>query len=206
AGTVSAFVFYKDIQNFVYNTDLAGTGQWANFAEANTYANGDKAKLYGLELAYSQKLDWLPSPWNGLLLGANATLSRSDASINGFDQSTGTNRKRDIDLPSQSKTVGNVMLGWENDKLSLRLSANYKSAYLYELAAIGDKDHDQYVDAQTFVDFSARYSLTKNLKVSFEAQNLTDQPYFVYSGHRAYNGQYEEYGPTYKVGLTFTHF
>ncbi|KPX95656.1 TonB-dependent receptor [Pseudomonas meliae] len=206
AGTVSAFVFYKDIQNFVYNTDLAGTGQWTNFSEANTYANGDKAKLYGLELAYSQKLDWLPSPWNGLLLGANATLSRSDASINGFDQSTGTNRKRDIDLPSQSKTVGNVMLGWENDKLSLRLSANYKSAYLYELASIGDKDHDQYVDAQTFVDFSARYSLTKNLKVSFEAQNLTDQPYFVYSGHRAYNGQYEEYGPTYKVGLTFTHF
>ncbi|WP_122588955.1 TonB-dependent receptor domain-containing protein, partial [Pseudomonas viridiflava] len=104
AGTVSAFVFYKDIQNFVYNTDLAGTGQWANFSQANTFANGDKAKLYGLELAYSQKLDWLPAPWNGLLLGANATLSRSDASINGFDQSTATNRKRDIDLPSQSKT------------------------------------------------------------------------------------------------------
>ena len=34
AGTVSAFVFYKDIQNFVYNTDVAGTGAWANFAEA----------------------------------------------------------------------------------------------------------------------------------------------------------------------------
>ncbi|MCV4340850.1 TonB-dependent receptor [Pseudomonas capsici] len=206
AGTVSAFVFYKDIQNFVYNTDLAGTGQWANFSEANTYANGDKAKLYGLELAYSQKFDWLPAPWNGLLLGANATFSRSDASIKGFDQSTGTNRKRDIDLPSQSDTVGNLMLGWENDKLSLRLSANYKSAYLYELASIGDKDHDLYVDGQTFIDFSARYSLSKNLKVSFEAQNLTDQPYFVYTGHRSLNSQYEEYGPTYKIGLTFTHF
>lgn len=206
AGTVSAFVFYKDIQNFVYNTDLAGTGQWADFAEAHTFANGDSAKLYGLELAYSQKFDWLPAPWNGLLLGANTTFSRSDASIEGFDQATGAQRKRDIDLPSQSKTVGNLMLGWEDDKLSLRLSANYKSSYLYELASIGDKAHDQYVDAQTFVDFSARYSLTKNLQVSFEAQNLTDQPYFVYTGNRAYNGQYEEYGPTYKVGLTFTHF
>ncbi len=206
AGTVSAFVFYKDIQNFVYNTDLAGTGQWADFAEAHTFANGDSAKLYGLELAYSQKFDWLPAPWNGLLLGANTTFSRSDASIEGFDQATGAQRKRDIDLPSQSKTVGNLMLGWEDDKLSLRLSANYKSSYLYELASIGDKAHDQYVDAQTFVDFSARYSLTKNLQVSFEAQNLTDQPYFVYTGNRAYNGQYEEYGSTYKVGLTFTHF
>ncbi|WP_413791078.1 MULTISPECIES: TonB-dependent receptor [unclassified Pseudomonas] len=206
AGTVSAFVFYKDIKNFVYNTDLAGTGAWTDFAEAHSYANGDSAKLYGLELAYSQKFDWLPAPWNGLLLGANTTFSRSDAEIEGFDQATGTQRKRSIDLPNQSDTVGNLMLGWENDKLSLRLSANYKSAYLFELASIGDRDHDLHVDAQTFVDFSARYSLTKNLQVSLEAQNLTDESYFVYTGHRAYNGQYEEYGPTYKLGLTFTHF
>ena len=50
AGTVSAFLFYKDIKNFVYNNDLAGSGQWADFSEAHTYANGDSAKLYGLAL------------------------------------------------------------------------------------------------------------------------------------------------------------
>ncbi|PRA47438.1 MULTISPECIES: TonB-dependent receptor [Pseudomonas] len=206
AGTVSAFVFYKDIQNFVYNTDLAGTGAWVNFSEAHTFTNGDSAKLYGLELAYSQKFDWLPAPWNGLLLGANATFSRSDAEIEGFDAASGRNLKRSIDLPSQSDTVGNLMLGWENDKLSLRLSANYKSDYLYELAAINDAAHDLHVDSQTFVDFSANYALTKNLQLNFEAQNLTDESYFVYTGHRPYNAQYEEYGPTFKLGLTFTHF
>ena len=206
AGTVSAFVFYKDIKNFVYNTDLAGSGAWVDFSEAHTFANGDSAKLYGLELAYSQKFDWLPAPWNGLLVGANTTFSRSDAEIKGFDAASGINRKRSIDLPNQADTVGNLMLGWEDDKLSLRLSANYKSDYLFELASINDKAHDLHVDAQTFVDFSARYSLTKNLQVSFEAQNLTDEPYFVYTGNRSYNGQYEEYGPTYKLGLTFTHF
>lgn len=206
AGTVSAFVFYKDIKDFVYNTDLAGTGAYADFSEAHTYANGDNAKLYGLELAYSQRFDWLPAPFNGLLLGANATFSRSKASIEGYDQGAGANRKRDIDLPNQSDTVGNLMLGWEDDKLSLRLSANYKSDYLYELSTIDDKAHDKYVDAQTFIDFSARYSLTKNLQVNFQAQNLTNQPYFVYSGNSSRNAQYEEYGPTYSVGLTFTHF
>ncbi|MFI8376238.1 TonB-dependent receptor [Pseudomonas helleri] len=206
AGTVSAFLFYKDIKNFVYNTDLAGSGEWADFTEAHSYANGDSAKLYGLELAYSQKFDWLPAPWNGVIMGANTTFSRSKASVEGFDAASGTTIKRDIDLPSQSKTVGNLMLGWEDDKLSVRLSANYKSAYLYELAGINDKAHDSHVDAQTFVDFSARYSLTKDLQISFDAQNLTDQPYFVYSGNSRYNNQYEEYGPTYSVGLTFTHF
>ena len=66
--------------------------------------------------------------------------------------------------------------------------------------------HDTYVDAQTFVDFSARYSLTKNLQLKFDAQNLTDQPYFMYSGNSRFNNQYEEYGPTYSLGLTYTHF
>ncbi|MWV15172.1 TonB-dependent receptor [Pseudomonas sp. L-22-4S-12] len=205
AGVVSAFVFYKDIDNFVYNSDLAGTGEWLDFDEANTFANGDSADLYGLELAYSQKFDWLPAPWNGLLLGANATFSRSDASISGFDADSGTFRERDIDLPNQSETVGNLMLGWEDDKLSLRLSANYKSEYLYEVTSITDQAHDLYVDDQTFVDFSAGYFLTKGLQLKFEAQNLTDESYYVYTGSRGYNAQYEEYGPTYKLGLTYTN-
>ncbi len=206
AGTVSAFLFYKDIKNFVYNNDLAGSGIWTDFTEAHSYANGDSASLYGLELAYSQKFDWLPAPWNGVIVGANSTFSRSSASIKGVDATTGASLKRDIDLPNQSNTVGNLMLGWEDDKLSLRLSANYKSDYLYELAGINDKAHDTHVDAQTFVDFSARYALTESLQINFDAQNLTDQPYFVYSGNSRYNNQYEEYGPTFSLGLTFTHF
>ncbi|MBP5143664.1 TonB-dependent receptor, partial [Pseudomonas chlororaphis] len=66
AGVVSGFLFYKDIDNFIYNTDLAGTGAWADFDEALSFENGSSAKLYGLELAYSQKFDWLPAPWNGV--------------------------------------------------------------------------------------------------------------------------------------------
>lgn len=200
AGVVSAFVFYKDIDSFVYNTNLAGTGEWLGFDEALSFANGDSAELYGLELAYSQKFDWLPAPWNGLLVGANATFSRSDAKIEGQGQS------RSIDLPNQSDTVGNLMLGWEDDTLSLRLSANYKSSYLAEVAAIDDKAHDLYADEQLFVDFSAGYFLTPALQLTFQAQNLTDESYYVYSGRRDFNAQYEEYGPTYKLGLTFTHF
>ncbi|MGY4825221.1 TonB-dependent receptor [Stutzerimonas chloritidismutans] len=199
-GVMSAYLFYKDIDNFIYNTDLAGTGQWAAFDEALSYQNGSSAKLYGLELAYSQKLDWLPAPWNGLLLGANATFSQSDADIEGQGM------QRSIDLPNHSDTVGNLMLGWENDRLNLRLAANYKSDYLYEVAGIDDEAHDLYVDDQLFVDFKAGYFITPSLQLTFEALNLTDESYYVYSGRRAYNAQYEEYGPTYKLGLTLTHF
>lgn len=200
AGTASAFLFYKDIDHFIYSTDLAGTGSWVDFDEALTFENGGGAKLYGLELAYSQKFDWLPAPWNGVLLGANLTLSKSDATLQG---PTG---KRSIDLPNQSDTVGNFMVGWENDRFNMRLAANYKSGYLLELGAIDDKAHDQYADDQLHVDFKAGYFLTPELQLTFEAQNLTDESYYVYSGHHRYNAQYEEYGKTYKVGLTLTHF
>ncbi|WP_420826726.1 TonB-dependent receptor [Azomonas macrocytogenes] len=206
AGVVSAFLFYKDIDNFTYNTDLAGSGDWTDFSEANTFANGDRADLWGLELAWSQKFDWLPAPWNGLLLGGNLTVTHSDTSISGRDPNSGRALHRNIDLPSQSKRVGNLMLGWEDDRLSVRLSVNYKSKYLQEVAGITDKKRDLYVDDQTFVDFSARYALTKNLRLTFEAQNLTDENYYVYSGRRSFNAQYEEYGPTYRLGLTLTHF
>lgn len=200
AGTASAFLFYKDIDHFIYSTDLAGSGDWLDFDEALTYENGGGARLYGLELAYSQKFDWLPAPWNGVLVGANLTLSKSHATLEGVGG------KRSIDLPNQSDTVGNVMVGWENDRLNLRLAANYKSGYLLEVGALDDKAHDQYADDQVHVDFKAGYFLTPELQLTFEAQNITDEPYYVYSGHRRYNAQYEEYGPTYKIGLTLTHF
>ncbi|QFT23849.1 catecholate siderophore receptor CirA [Pseudomonas sp. THAF187a] len=200
AGVVSGFLFYKDIDNFIYNTDLAGNGEWIGFDEALTFDNGSSAKLYGVELAYSQKFDWLPAPWNGLLLGANLTLSQSDASIEG------QGAKRSIDLPNQSDTVGNFMLGWEDERFNLRLAANYKSSYLYEIGAVEDKRHDLYVDDQVFVDIKAGYFITPELQLTLEAQNITDESYYVYTGSRRYNAQYEEYGPTYKIGLTLTHF
>ncbi|PCJ32083.1 MAG: TonB-dependent receptor [Gammaproteobacteria bacterium] len=200
AGAISAFAFYKDISDFVYNTDLAGTGAFTSFNEANTFANGETAKVYGIELAYNQKLDWLPSPWNGLLIGANATFSQSNAEIEGLDQ------QRKIDLPGQAKQVGNIMLGWENDKLSMRLSTNYKSSYLSEVASIDDPEHDLYVDSQVYVDFSASYFVMKNVQIKFEAKNLTDEHYYVYTGNSQYNAQYEEYGPSFKLGLTLTNF
>lgn len=200
AGVVSAYLFYKDIDNFVYATDLAGSGEWVDFDEAKTFANGQSARLYGVELAYSQKFDWLPAPWNGLLLGGNLTLSKSRAEIEGQGLS------RRIDLPNQSDSVGNLTLGWEDDKLSLRLAANYKSRYLAEVAAADDKAHDLYADDQLFVDFKAGYFITPDLQLTFEAQNITDESYYTYTGRRSFNAQYEEYGPTYKLGLTLTHF
>jgi TonB-dependent receptor len=200
AGVISAFAFYKDIKNFVYQTDVSGTGVFTNFDRAITFENGDKAQVYGLELAYSQKLDWLSYPWNKVILGANATFSDSTAKIASLGQS------RDIALPSQSAQVGNMMVGWQDSKYSVRLSGNYKSKYLAEVGDIGTLQNDIYADAQLYVDLSASYFITPKAQLTLEAQNITSEKFYTYQNRRNFNSQYEEYGPTYRVSLTLSDF
>lgn len=204
AGVLSAYAFQKKIKDFVFATDLAGQGIWADFDEARTYANGSTARVHGLDLAYAQSLRALPAPWNGLLLGANATFSHSSARIAGFRD--GAVVARDIRLPSQSDTTLNLMLGYESGPWNLRLAANHKSEYLLEVTDLGDARRDLHVDAQTHYDFSARYQLSKQVQIVFETLNLGDEKYYVYTGRGGLNGQYESYGRTYRLGVKLATF
>ncbi|MFT5593410.1 MAG: TonB-dependent receptor [Oceanicoccus sp.] len=204
AGLISAFYFQKDIKDFIYQTDLAGSTQWSDYDEVETFVNGDNATLKGVELAYSQKLDFLPAPFNSLLFSANTTLIESDASIESYDD--GELVSRDISLPNQSDITGNMILGYEQGPWMLRLAANYKSEYLLEVNDINSADHDVYQAEQTQWDFSMSYKVMDNMKVSFDVANLTDEPYYTYVKSEKYNAQYEEYGTRYRLGLTLSEF
>ena len=204
AGVLSAYLFHKDINNFVYDIDLAGTGEWAGFDEANTFANGKKASIKGVELAWAKTFRGLPAPWNGLLVSANTTLSKSRARIEGFDD--GELIGRDISLPNSSNRTLNLTLGYEAGPVSLRVASNYKSRYLLEVGSVGSADSDLYVDPQNQVDFSARYNISKQVQIVFEVLNLTDQDYYVYTGRRNLNAQHESYGRTVKLSAKIAAF
>jgi TonB-dependent receptor len=204
ASVISAFAFYKSIDNFVYQTDLGGTAGYDDFDKAVTFVNGDKADILGIELAASKQFTSLPSPWDGLLIGGNATIVDSTAEIGGYDD--GEFIARDIPMPSQSDTSANFMIGYESDAISMRLSANYKSNYLLEVLEPMEADYDAYVDDQMQLDFSIRYYLTESIKLHFEALNLTDEVYYSYVKDSKYNAQYESYSATYKLGITFMQF
>lgn len=207
AGAVSVFLFSKDIDNFVYETDMGASGAFTELGvdlkEAKTFQNGDNATLKGIELAASHKLTMLPAPFDGLLVAANVTLVDSDATLVGYDEDTRLERK--VSLPKQSDVSGNLMLGYEDERLSLRIAANHKSEYLDEINLEGSSG-DIHQSSQTQVDFNAAYQLDEGLKVRFKAANLTDEPYYTYQGKEKYNAQYEDYGPTYTLGLSFTNF
>ncbi len=196
-GVVSAYAFRKDIRNFTYATNLAGAGRWVGYTTATSYANGDDADVRGVELAWQQPLRMLPWPFDGLLAGANATITSSSAGIG----------SRTIRMPGQAQRMANLMLGYEAGPLSTRIAVNTKSPYLLELGAdVHDPMQDHIVDAQKQVDFSLAWQLGKRWQLSFDAANLNNESYYVYQGVKGHNVQYERYGRTYKIGLKASLF
>ena len=206
-GAVSAYLFYKDVKDFTYTTNLAGSGQWAGYTSATSYANGDTAKVKGIELSWQQPLRMLPAPFNGLLVGANGALTDSRANVARFDSKAGAMAARRISMPGQSDRVMNLTLGYEAGPLSTRIAVNYKSPYLLELGAdILNGAQDRIVDSQKQLDFSLSWQLAKGVQLSFDVANLNNEKYYVYQGVKAHNAQYEQYGRTYKLGLKASVF
>lgn len=180
-GLLSAGLFYKDISNYIVESEVQDTPEWqdAGFDEVKQAINGDAATLEGLELAWAHRWD------SGFLASANSTWVSTDA-----------------DLPNQADRVANLMIGYEKDTLSLRLStANTTRTFLEE-----EGDDGKFEDSRTQVDFSGKYAFSESLQTYLNVSNLTDEPVYRYQGSPAFLSQYDEFGRTFEIGFTYRNF
>ncbi|MFT5760181.1 MAG: TonB-dependent receptor [Alteromonadaceae bacterium] len=176
-GVLSLGVFHKNIDNYIVNAEVQDNGNWAGFKEVIQPINGGKASLTGAEIA------WTKNFTSGIFVGVNGTFVDTDAK-----------------LPKQADTVGNVMLGFENNDFSVRLSASYKSdSYQFD-----DNNKSVYEATHSQLDFSGKYYINNTMQVYFNAVNLTDEPMYLYHGNETYNYQYEQYGASFELGFTMT--
>lgn len=188
----SVGVFYKNIDNFIYATKLKGDAIGLDpSSDLETWANGESSTLYGLELNYTKAF------YNGFIVSANMTKTSSDATIKKDDF------KRDVQLPGQSDLVGNLSLGYEDDRYSVRLSANYKSDVLIKIKDIEKEAQDVYEDKNLQFDLVSKVELSRGFGLYFNAINITDTPYYAYQNKSTYNYQYEEYGRTFVFGIEY---
>ena len=206
-GVMSFYYFTKDIKDFTYTTNMAGTGQWTGFTSATVAVNGDKAKLKGYELSYTQALRQLPGVFSGLIVGANATITDSTTVLSRFDKPTNKLLSREVALPGQSNRVVNLVLGYEAGPLSARVASNAKSRYLLQTGSdVVDASQDAWVDGQRQVDLSVKYQINKMTQLTFEGLNINKEKYYVYLGNERFNFQNEQYGRTFRLSLTMAHF
>lgn len=199
-GLLSAGVFYKNIDNFVYfqqsNEDYEGDD-----FDVLTPENSGKGNITGIEVAVQRQLDFLPGIWKGIGIYANYTFNASD--VDGIANEDGEVREG-LDLPGTADHMFNASLSFETEKLVIRGSLNFSSDYIDE---VGDEEfYDRYYDKQLFIDVNASYAFTSNLRLFAEANNLTNQPLRYYQGIESRTMQIEYYGPKYNVGVKFDLF
>lgn len=207
---LQAAFFYKDIDDFIANVRSADLSfdefpfqvpvneiasvmpiQQGTVYENILYTvNGEWAKVYGVELSIAKNFE------NGFFVSGNATLQDSKAKLHP------SLREAELPLPSQANEIGNLTVGWENDKYSVRLSTNYRSKTLEQ---IGDGWSDIYADNSFSLDFKASWEVNDWLNLYFDALNLTEDTGLEYfSGNNLSGGkilyQSEDYGTSVQLG------
>jgi TonB-dependent receptor len=201
-GIVSFAFFDKEFENYIVprvqhgvTNDPLAPGQ---LAEVTTFLNVNDAYARGIEVDYHQKYDFLPDPWDGLGLDANATFV--DSHILEYDAATSaTGTAQSGLLPGTSRITWNVAGFYEGHGVQLRLAAQYVSHSLFGLG--GDKALDTLQDARTTMDFTSSYQVEPGWTLFFNIKNLLNTPLRYYEGRSDRPIQREFYDLTYEGGV-----
>ncbi len=199
-GYIGVGYFYKDISGFIgtetatnipFGTTglplglLPGLTEDTIVAEFRRPVNYQETDLSGFEITFQTDLEFLPVEGFGVV--ANMTFVDSDLQYATPDQLADG---QSIILPMNglSDTVLNTTLYYENEKWGARVSANYRSDYISDGPTGSDEDSRGF-ESTTYVDFSAFYQISDNLKWTLDAVNLTDEKEVQYSdsSRRLYN-------------------
>jgi TonB-dependent receptor len=154
--------------------------------------NASKGDIVGIEAQYQQQFTFLPGLLSGF--GVQLTGTLTDSTVRLPDGRTAR-------FPQQSKYLYGAELFYQ--KGPLEASVAYHNTG-YSLLAIGTPAYnDQYNNDLRRLDAKASVGVWRNLRVFFEAQNLTDEPTRQYqAGIKNWIIQNERYGRTYYLGLS----
>lgn len=156
---ISGAIFYKDVDDFIasfvttgVDVNLDPQGRELTFSRPENLAS---AKIKGFEVGVQQFLDFLPAPFDGLGVIANYTYSDSEDNA-GFP------------LVAVSKNSYNLIGLYEKGDFSARLAYNYRDEAVFEFS----EGRPSFIGARSQLDAQLGYQLTKEISVSFQAQNL----------------------------------
>ncbi len=187
-GVLSAGLFVKQLTDPIFMSTFDNTLG----GETSQPVNATSGEIRGMELAWQQRLTFLPGALNGLGVYANYTWTDSKAT-----HPDG----RETRLAGQAEHAYNLALSYEKRGFSGQVSLNRIGRYIDELGE--DADEDLYVSHRDQIDLSASYFLRPSVQVYVEALNLTNAPYRTYQATTDRVRQRELYRPSLQMGLRF---
>jgi len=221
--------FYKEVENIDYtltsrvfdrNDPLNGLTLTRPLTTENT------STIRGFEIDLQSNLQFLPSPFDGIVISANYTFLDSEtffpiSIIETMDVFPFTSTVRDTirsgNMPGQVDHLVNLAIGYEKKGFSARVSMYYQGESLFvdeevdpwrlarSVGAIPEKDN--YVGATTRWDLVVKQNIKDNWQVFFYMNNFTnakEQKYLAGSNNRKLITSNFVYGMTIDLGLTYT--
>jgi len=195
-GLISIAAFYKDISTFVQNyTSAVGpfsTNPWGLPDSQATAACGGQVgctatdsiwtfvypvntpggPLTGAEFNYQQPFDFLPHPWDNFGFLGNFTYV--DSKITYLAASGGTLAVSAVnELTNLSRVSYNATLYYEDDTISARVSAAYRSKYLTQVPGRNGSDVEG-TNSTLNIDASLTYTYNEHIAATLEGINLTN--------------------------------
>ncbi len=206
-------LFYKRIDDFYVNGQFVGSDValiglpvgngtlTGGFDVANVILNGDRATVRGIEFAFEQAFVDLPGWLSGLFISGNATFLDSKARI-GILRPGET-----LPLPDQADRIGNLSLGWENERFTVRASANFRDEQLDTVSS--NPDLDQVLQPYFSWDLNLRWNINDAFQLYFDAVNLNERKDVTVfrgdaSGPFPADEQVNDFGRSYGLGVRYT--
>ncbi len=190
-GYLSVGFFYKKVEDVLYtqrrsfgSDELNSPGFDRSPYILSRITNGGDGRIFGAEAAAQLQLEpWtsdfgLPDWMGGFGITANVTVNDSQVTkptvLNANPALTIPARR--VRLPGTSDVIYNLGGYYEKYGVSLRLQYQKRTNWLDGIADDLTDGGDTYWASDDEMDFSARYSITRNFEVYFDATNLLDQP------------------------------
>jgi TonB-dependent receptor len=203
-GAVSGAVFYRDLKGFISNYTRDVNDPVYGLIQVSRPENAGTGKIKGFELSAQSFFDFLPGWLSGF--GAQANLTYVDAK-NQLPATLGSAQPM-VSLTGLSKWSYNLSGFYERDKISLRMSYNYRSSYIdfYSRNSNDQQYTGQSVRPISRLDFSASYTPIENITLTAEVNNILAQPfsnyrYFNETQYYPIDTRYE--GRYYSAGVRF---
>ncbi len=165
-GLISGGIFYKNIDNYIYESIFTRQGGEFDKYQVTQTVNGANAYVYGYEIAWQQQLTFLPGFLNGFGVYGNFTQIQSKFKVPGIVSD------RTVRLPSMRPKVGNASLSYEKYGFSGRISLNFYDTFISELAE--EQKDDLMEKGRMQLDFSASQKINKKFTVFIGISNINN--------------------------------
>lgn len=175
-GILSANVFYKKIDDFIFTEDAPESdidpSQFANdpriagrgIDDVVTFINGNEAEIFGLEVNYVRQFTELPGPLGGLGVYGNLTAQQSSAD-------SGLEGREDEDFFNAPELIYTAAATYQKYDIEASLAYSWRDSYVLEFADFGRE-----IVAEPFgsLDGQMSYQATDHVKLFVNAVDILD--------------------------------